>query len=194
MLSMPSLRLVGIAVLSAWLALSTGCARLQLQPPQQSVDNTRAARAIGFKGAAVGPFALAEGLPRSLDLSISVRGSTLHSPYQDSLARYMEETLRAELVGAGLLDPASPTVITGQLTRSAVDASASQGSAELGMRFQVTRAGQRVFDKELVEQQTWESSFVGAIAIPLAMDQYTSLYRRLVARLLQDQGFADAVR
>lgn len=187
-------RLAGVVVVCAWLVLSTGCVRLQLQPPRQSVDNTSAARAIGFKSAAVGPFTLAEGLPKSLDLSIGVRGSTLYSPYEDSLARYMAETLRAELAGAGLLDPGSPTVITGQLTRSATQAGSSQGSAELGMRFQVARAGRRVYDKELVEQQEWESSFVGAIAIPLAMDQYTSLYRRLVARLLRDQDFADAVR
>ncbi|MCJ0763506.1 hypothetical protein [Variovorax terrae] len=176
------------------MALLTGCARLKLSPPSASADNIQAARTANLPPLSVGEFSLAAGLPKSLDLSVSIRGSTLYSPYQDSLAKYLQETLRAELTGAGLLDPASATMVSGQLMQNTVEAGADRGNATLGARFKLVREGQTVYDKTLTASDNWPSSFIGAVAIPEAVNRYTSLYRKLVNQLLKDSEFIQATK
>jgi hypothetical protein len=143
---------------------------------------------------AVGSFALAPGKDAGIDKGLDLRSNTVSSPVQGSFAQYLKENLSVELSTAGLLDPASKTVVSGLLTDSLLDASMSQGKGSLGARFSVTRAGAKVYDKELKASSTWESSFVGAIAIPAAVNNYTALYRELVAKLLDDPAFRSAVK
>jgi hypothetical protein len=50
-----------------------------------------------------------------------------------------------------------------------------------------------VFDRELTVQSSWESSFMGAVAVPAAMNQYQALYKMLVAKLVDDPEFRKAV-
>lgn len=174
--------------------LMTGCAQVKMAPPVASIDNTQLARASGMAPVAVTSFAPAAALPRSVDQALSIRSNTFYSPYDSSFAKYLQEALSVELRTAGLLDPESKTSIGGELTKSTVDAGASQGTATLGARFKVQRGGSTVYDKELVENDSWPSSFVGAVAIPDAINHYTALYRRLVARLLKDEAFTAAVK
>ena len=84
--------------------------------------------------------------------------------------------------------------MSGKLTQSAVEAGASQGTASLGARVEVHRGGKRVYDKELVENDSWPPSFGGAIAIPEATNRYTALYQRLVGRLFADEAFKQAIK
>jgi hypothetical protein len=51
-----------------------------------------------------------------------------------------------------------------------------------------------VFDKEIVATSTWESSFMGAVAIPAAINQYGALYQKLVGQLLDDTEFLAAIK
>lgn len=143
---------------------------------------------------AVGAFAPAAGLSKGMDESVNIRSNTFFSPYDSSFAKYLQQTLSVELKGAGLLDSTSRTVVGGKLTQSAVEAGASQGTASLGARFNVSRDGTTVYEKELIENDSWPSSFVGAVAIPDAINHYTALYRRLVARLFKDEAFKAAVK
>jgi hypothetical protein len=85
-------------------------------------------------------------------------------------------------------------VITGFLQESQVDPAISEGSAKLAARFVVMRAGSAVYDKELTVSSKWESSFLGAVAIPAAINEYTALYRKLVGVLLDDPTFQAATR
>ena len=57
----------------------------------------------------------------------------------------------------------------------------------------MTRDSKRVFDKELAVDAKWESSFVGAIALPAAINQYSALYKTLVAKLFDDTEFRAAL-
>ena len=98
-----------------------------------------------------------------------------------------------KLSAAGLLDPKSRFVIEGQLTDSMVDAAMSTGKGRLAARIQVKRDGQTVFDKEIVAEATWEYSFVGAIALPAAINQYTALYKTLAGKLFDDADFRRAL-
>ena len=182
------------AALLVGAALLTGCAQIKLGSPSASVDNIQRAKSAGMAPVAVGTFALAPGKSPALDTGIAVRSNTVSSPVQGSFAQYLKENLSVELRAAGLLDPASKTVISGLLTDSVLDAAMSQGKGSLGARFSVTRNGNKVYDKELKADSAWESSFVGAIAIPAAVNNYTALYRELVAKLLDDPAFRSAVK
>jgi hypothetical protein len=123
-----------------------------------------------------------------------VRASRASAPTGGSFAEYLRETLIIELKSAGLLNPSSPVVITGFLQESQVDPAISEGSAKLAARFVVMRAGSAVYDKELTVSSKWESSFLGAVAIPAAINEYTALYRKLVGVLLDDPTFQAATR
>lgn len=175
------------------IALMAGCAT-QLGAPVASADNTTKARATGMGAVQVGEFALAPGKDKSLDSSILVRASSVSAPTGGSFSQYLRETLIVELKSAGLLSPASPAVITGFLTESQVDPAMSEGSGKLAARFVVTRAGSAVYDRELNVSSKWPSSFIGAVAIPAAINEYTALYRKLVGLLLEDPKFQEATR
>jgi hypothetical protein len=75
-----------------------------------------------------------------------------------------------------------------------VDAAIGEGKGALAARFVVVKAGKVVYDKELRAEAKWESSFVGAVAIPRAVNEYTTLHRQLVTKLLDDPQFRVAVK
>ncbi|HSW05047.1 hypothetical protein [Aquabacterium sp.] len=182
-----------LAGLAALLLLMTGCANVQLGAPVASVDNIQKVKGAVAQPVAVGGFALAAGKPAEMDARLGIRAVTLVSPYQNSFAQYLKETLVTELKAAGLLDTASTLVIEGTLVESQVDAAMSQGSGSLAAKFVVLRAGAKVYEREHRASATWESSFVGAVAIPAAINEYSALYRQLVARLLDDPAFKAAL-
>jgi hypothetical protein len=174
-------------------ALLTGCAQIKLGAPVPNIDNIQKAKSSGMAPVAVGEFALAAGKPAGLDKGVSVRSNTVSSPFDESFAKYLKETLSAELKAAGLLDPASPVAIIGELTDSQIDAAIGTGQGSLAARFKVNRAGQTTFDKEFRVASSWDSSFVGGVAIPRAVNEYSALYRQLVGKLLDDPQFRAAV-
>lgn len=186
-------RSAAMAAAAAVLVL-TGCAQVKLGAANPSIENIQAAKASGMPPVAVGTFVLAEGVPRSVDEAVSIRSNRFFSPYDSSFAKYLQETLAAELRAAGLLDANAATRISGQLTRSEVEAGTSSGTASLGAWFVVYRNDAVIYRKQLVEQDSWPSSFVGAVAIPDAANHYAALYRRLVARLLTDEDFRKAMK
>jgi hypothetical protein len=141
----------------------------------------------------LGEFSLEAGKPAALDAGLNIRSNTVSSPVDGSFAKYLKQTLSVELAAAGLLDAASDRVIHGRLTDSQVDAAMSRGTGSLAARFTVKRGGATVYDKEHRVGADWESSFVGAVAIPAAINEYSALYRKLVASLLTDTAFRDAL-
>ncbi|RYE38234.1 MAG: hypothetical protein EOP24_47465 [Hyphomicrobiales bacterium] len=181
------------AALGTVLVLS-GCAQVKLGTPVASADNIQAAKASGLPSTSVGAFTLAAGVPKSVDQAVSIRSNSFFSPFDSSFAKYLQETLTAELRAAGLFEASATTIISGELTKSAVEAGASQGTASLGARFKLTRSGSALYEKELVVNDSWDSSFVGAVAIPSAANHYTALYARLVKQLLEDVDFRKAVK
>jgi hypothetical protein len=188
----------GLRRACAWLACVAaiclaGCAQVKLGAPTPSIENIQKAKASGMDSVAIGEFKLAPGKSAALDLSVNIRSNTFYSPFDSSLAKYLGETLSTDLRAAGLVDPAAKTTIRGELTQSRVDTPASQGSGTLAARFVVQKDDKTSFDKELKASATWESSFVGAIAIPTAINQYVALYRVLVGQLLDDPDFRKAV-
>jgi len=170
-----------------------GCASVPMPAPTASADTVEKLRQSNMAPANAGAFALAAGKPADMDRTLSgLRGSTI-VPAGGSFSQQLKQTLVAELKAAGLYAENSKIVIDAQLTDSKVDAAVSTGTGRLAALFAVTRDGKRVFNKELSVDAQWESSFVGAIALPAAINQYNALYKKLVAKLFDDAEFRAAV-
>lgn len=193
MTSLLSRAFVQRLALAAVLAALTGCASVKMPAPAPSAANAEKLRTAKLAPAQLGSFKLAAGKPASMDTSLSgLRGSSL-SPTNGSFANQLRDEIATELTAAALLDPKSKAVIEGQLTDSMVDAAIGTGKGRLAAKIQVQRDGKTVFDKEIVAEATWESSFVGAVAIPLAMNQYSALYKTLAGKLFDDADFRRAL-
>lgn len=186
---------IRVVALLAVAALLTGCASGPIAKHQASLNNIQTLRAAELGKASVGEFKLAPTARPEIDRSVSVRGSQLSSPSNQSFALYLKDSLVTELQAAGKYDAGSQTIITGQLTENELNAAGfSTGSAVLGAKFAVARAGQTLFEKTLRQESTWESSFVGAVAIPEAINQYTETYTRLLEKLFADDEFKQALQ
>lgn len=171
----------------------SGCATVTMPLPAASAGNVEKLRMARLDPLSVDEFRLAPGRAPDMDSSLSgLRGSTIQ-PAGGSFSRQLRETIVAELKAAGLYDEKSPLLIGAQLTDSKVDAAIGTGTARLAARFTVDKVGKRVFDREISVDAQWESSFVGAIALPMAINQYTALYKTLAAKLFDDSDFRKAV-
>lgn len=183
------LMLLGVVTLSLH-----GCASIQMPAPTGSAETAEKLRAANLKSVNAGVFGLAPGKSAEMDTSLGgLRGSSL-APASGSFSQHLKEQVVADLKAAGLYDPNSPIAIEAQLTDSMVDAAIGTGKARLAARFSVIRAGKREYDKELAVESSWESSFVGAVAIPAAMNQYSALYRSLTSKLFDDPDFRASLR
>lgn len=178
---------IGFAV-----ATLAACGTVPMGVPQASLDSIRLLRSAGIAPVGVGDFAPAPEMDKSLDAAAGVRATTLVAP-GGSFAGYLKETLAAELQGAGLLAAGTDRTIAGWLTDRQLDAAIGRGQGRLAARFFVRRAGVVVYDRELAVAATWDSSFVGAVAIPAAINEFTALFRKLVLKLVNDPEFRTAV-
>ena len=96
---------------------------------------------------------------------------------------------------AKLYDARSDTEISGALLRNHVDAGGlSVNEGQLEARFIVRRSGQERFNKIKRADHKWESSFAGAVAIPLAANNYTVMVQKLIGALVTDPDFVAALR
>jgi hypothetical protein len=186
------IRLAAMAAVAAVAVQLTGCANMAMSPPQPTMANATKLRTANMAPAAIGTFKI-DAAKAGDDKQISMRGANSVQAPSGSFAQYLGESLKVELQSAGLLDPASATVISGTLTQSELDAAIGTGKGKLGARFVVTRSNTVRYDRELSVDSEWESSFMGGVAIPLAAQNYEGLYRKLVAKLIDDAAFRAAV-
>lgn len=175
-------------------AALVACAHTPAPAYQAGVDNTMALREAPAGAIAVGDFDAAEGVD---DATLrGMRGSTLSGASADGLfSTYLQQALETELRQAGRLDPASDLTLTGTLEVNKVDATGSrEGHGQVAARFVLRRDGQVVFDKRLEATHRWESSFIGAIAIPAAMTGYVATVQKLIGTLFADPEFRAHLR
>lgn len=181
------------AALVLFSGLLSGCASQKLAAHQPSVDSVQSIRNSAMAPVNVGEFKVAPTVNAKIDKVVTVRGSQLTSPNNDSFSDYLRESLLVELKSTGKYDPASTLTVSGQLLRNELNAAGfSKADASLGAKFSVAREGTVLFDKNIVAQDTWESSFVGAIAIPDAINHYTDIYSKLLQELFADEEFKRA--
>lgn len=174
-------------------ALLSGCVQMTMGPHQATLQNMELLKKSEVSPINVGAFGLSPGKDSAINVNVSIRGSTLSPPNGASLSEYLKDAVTAELKAAGKYEPGSNLAIKGLLTESQVEAPIGTGTASLGANFTMTRSGAVVYDRTHQVSATWPSAFVGAEAIPTAVNEYTSLFKKLIARLFEDKEFQMAV-
>lgn len=166
----------------------TGCAAVA-PSYQPANDNVRALQAMPGGKVSLGQFTA-----KSDDLNhITIRGGAYTSPQNDSFAEYLKAALRKELESSGRLDSKASVVITGELLKNSLDAAIGTGTAVISARIVVTRGTEKIFDKIFVGESQWESSFMGAVAIPAARRNYADTMKKLLGKLFSDVDFQKSI-
>jgi len=125
---------------------------------------------------------------------ITLRSATLASPYGD-YPSYLKEALRQELDEAGRLAPNAAIEVSGVMTSNNLNTGlAVTGEGELEARIIVKRGEATLYNKSLLAKTTWDTSFVGAVAIPRAITEYPRLVSEFIAVLLRDPDFLAAIK
>ncbi|MGA0601726.1 hypothetical protein ACO2Q3_13555 [Caulobacter sp. KR2-114] len=169
------------------------CAEAPLPPPQASLDAIQSVRAANLAPMRVGDFTAAPGKPADMDRSVSVRAGVQPAP-GGSFAKYLGDSIAAQLKGGGRLDEHARLVVSGVVTDTHVDSAMPTAHASLAAHFTLVRDGKPVFDKTLKVEDSWSSDFVGAVAIPDAFNHYNGLFGKLTEALLADPDFRAAGR
>lgn len=176
----------------AVIVLSTGCAMVAPQYTA-SLDNVQTLKDSGNYTVKVGEFAATKD--KAYASPISIRGSSLASPYGDSYANYVAEALKQELSMAKKLSPDASLEILGTILKNDIDASgASVGWAEIEARFIMKRSGQVRYDQVKSVKHEFPSSFAGAVAIPKAVQEYPVAVQKLLNQLYTDKIFIEALK
>lgn len=180
---------VALLLVAAGTVGLAGCMSMPAPAYQPGIANTE--RLIGMPAGrvAVGAFDAAPGVDRPLN----VRGSLLQGGADGTFAGYIRDALASELTTAARLDAASGIRIGGTLLHNDLSAATAGGSARIRLRFTVERDGVRTYEREISVVHGWESSFIGAIAVPAAMDQYAAAVQQLIGALLDDPAFRQAI-
>jgi hypothetical protein len=172
-------------------AVTSGCS--MVGPTYQgSMDNVTALQKGGDFSAKVTEFKSEQ--QKGNENPISLRGNTMRSPYNDSFAAYLTEAVKQELVLANKYSEDSKVDISGELLQNTVDAAISRGTAKIEARFVVTNAGEVKYDQTKFAVHDWPSSFVGAVAIPRAIEEYQTVVSKLLNSLFSDQAFLNALK
>jgi hypothetical protein len=188
----PSLPLFALSALALGLA---ACTMTPLPGPQATLDNIQAVRAADPAPMQIGAFTAAPGSPTQMDAAVTVRAGIQPAP-EGSFAKYLGDTIGADLKAAGKLDPNAILVISGVVTDTHLDSGMPAGTAHAGLaaKFTLLKAGKPVFDKILSVDTVWDSNFIGAVAIPDAVDHYIGLFQALATKLFTDPDFVAASR
>lgn len=174
----------------AAIALCLGGCGLTLPRYEGDPANNQALKAAEAKPLQLGAFA-----PANKKLGrISIRANPVRSPYSGDMAGYLREALRMELDKASMLATESHTELSGTITALDIDAASGSGTGALAVHFMVTSQGQTVYDKTLAVNKAWESSFIGAVAIPRAAAAYPAMVKDLIGKLVTDPDFVSAIR
>jgi hypothetical protein len=180
-----------IAMLVASL-FATGCAG-PAPNYAPSIDNVEALKKSGITAPNVGTITVSADLPGGK--SLSLRANTMVSPVGANFGDYIATALRQELDLAKLLNAQSGLEISGALLRNNIDAGGiSTNEGQIEARFVVKRGGQIRFDKVKRIEHKWESSFAGAVAIPLAANNYPVMVQKLISSLVADPEFVQSLR
>jgi hypothetical protein len=166
--------------------VTIGCATIIAPTYQPGIENTETLLQDRGK-LAVDGFQAAAGVKNT---ALGVRGARLRAGSDGTFSTYLQDALIAELVTAGRHDAASTTVLSGTLTTNRLSAASTvTGSALLGAHFVVTREHEELYSKTINVEHTWQSSFMGAVAIPTAIQNYVTAMQKLVGQLFADPEF-----
>jgi hypothetical protein len=175
--------------------LASGCA-MQAPRYQALIDNVEVIKQAP-NSVSLGGFSVQAGSPAAASggTTLSVRASPMNSPVGTDYAAYLADALSQELIVAKKLDPKSKIEISGKLVKNDISAGGfSTNSGEIEAQFVVKKDGVVRFDKAKSASLTWDSSFLGAVAIPKAQQQYPVIVQKLLSLLWGDADFQAALK
>jgi len=181
---LPSIAIVAVVLATA------GCVSEPVQPYQPSFENVQLLKrqAPRTNGVELGVFS---GGPTRLN----VRGSSALSPVGSGFADYLRGALEAELAKAEMLRPGGGARVTGTIIGTDIETgTGSTARAWLDAEIVVSGSAGERYRRQLRVEHQWESSFVGAIAIPLAFQAYPQLVQRFLQELYADPAFGKALQ
>jgi len=125
--------------------------------------------------------------------ALTVRNNPIRSP-SGSIPLHIQEAINDELGRAGLLDAKSQRHLDVLVLKSDLTAGSSTGQGELQARFTLRNSDQVIYDQTKSVTRTWESHFVGAVAIPAAANSYNPMVQDLLKSLYSDPLFIQAMK
>ncbi|WP_457933946.1 hypothetical protein LOS73_15515 [Pseudoalteromonas sp. SCSIO 43210] len=126
---------------------------------------------------------------------ISLRGSPLVSSVGKSYGEYIESALIQELKLAKLWSGVATKQVSGKVIEQDIDVTGfSEGSAFIKVKFTVSDGDITLFDKVISAEHTFDSSFLGAIAIPNGQRSYVELVQKLLTNLYADEEFIASIK
>jgi hypothetical protein len=151
-------------------------------------ENVQLLKAASARPASVDKFS---GGPTSL----IIRGFTsAKSPVGNDFGDYVQDALSRELDKAQLLVMSSDYKIQGKVVDTDVDTGISTGRTSISVEFVVTKEGVERYRKVVTSGYEWDSSFIGALAIPRGIQSYPKVVGMLLNKLYSDPDFAKALR
>lgn len=180
-------------ILGAILSLQlSGCVSLHApdySPDYQVIDSYRNISAGKFSVETVQPTD-----PAAKVNNISLRASSLKSA-SGTFSKYIENALISDLSEMGLYDTSSSSSIGVTVLKNDIDISGlSEGSGILEGLVQVKRSQKTVLEKRYSATTKFESSFVGAVAIPKGQQEYPNLVRAFLQKIYADPEFKQAIK
>lgn len=177
-------RLLALLVLAA---ATTGCVTQPVGSFQPSFERVGQLKAAGSQPVAVD--AVTGGPDR-----LSVRGNGAISPVGKNFGDYLKAALEAELGKAERLSAASNIKLRANIIETDINAAgASTANATLTALVTVDKAAQQIYSKQFSARHEWESSFVGAVAIPRAIQAYPGVVEAFLNQLYADPEFKRAL-
>jgi hypothetical protein len=126
---------------------------------------------------------------------ISLRGSPLVSSVGNSYGEYIENALLQELKLAKLWSGVAKKQVTGKVIDQDIDVTGfSEGNAFIKVQFVVSEGDTILFEKLITAEHTFDSSFIGAVAIPNGQRSYVELVQKLLKNLYSDKDFITAIK
>lgn len=170
----------------------SGCSMVAPQY-SASMENVQTLKNAGEVSGRVGTFTSVSG-PGNPD-TISLRASSMVSPYSGSYANYLAEAIKQELSMAGKLAAGTDIEVSGVLLKNDMNiGSFSTGYGDIEARFVVKRGDRVSYDQVKTAHTEWESAFVGAVAIPRGQQEYPRLVQTLLSQLYADVAFLQALK
>jgi hypothetical protein len=176
-----------LALSMGWLA---GCSTMPTPQYQTAVANRPPAAGPAV---AVGDARASAGVKNG---KVSLRGAAMAPSSSDgTFSGYLREALIAELAASNRYSADASRRIELELTQHQVNASGiKEGVANLATRVIVKEGDAVRLDKTYDAEHRWDSSFIGAVAIPAAYDNYPTAVQKLLVAILSDDQFQAAIQ
>ncbi|MDO9237689.1 MAG: hypothetical protein Q7U28_16855 [Aquabacterium sp.] len=165
---------------------------MKAPPYDVSIDNISVLKRSGSEPVRVGAFTANAGAKGARE--ISLRGNGMTSSVGNDYAAYLTQALTQELEMAKRLNPAAALEVSGTLVGTDIDTAFGTASGYIEARFIVSKGGQVRYDKVKRGDFSWESSFIGAVAIPAAQRNYPVVVQHMLSSLYSDVDFQNALK